>query len=396
MFESLHAAPPDPILGLTEAFLSDPNPAKINLGVGVYKDAGGRTPVLEVVKEAERRLLESETSKSYKPIPGDPALGERVRELLFGAGHEALEGGRVVSAHTPGGTGALRVAADFLREHYPEATVWLTDPTWANHGNIFRRAGLRVATLPYFDPATNAFAFDAYLEGLAGVAGGDVVLLHGCCHNPSGADPTLEQWRRIAEALAERGAVPLIDFAYQGFAAGIEEDAAGLRTVAACCPELICASSFSKNFGLYSERVGAISVMAASAAAAEVVMSQLKAGIRANYSNPPAHGGAVVATVLGDAELRGRWAEEVAAMRERIQAMRSGFVAALRERGCNRDFSFIEQQRGMFSFSGLDREQVERLRAEYSIYIVGSGRINVAGMTEENLPRLAEAIHAVL
>jgi len=396
MFETLKMAPPDPILGLTEAFNADPNPDKINLGVGVYKDASGNTPVLDCVKKAEARLLENEASKSYKPIPGDPAFGARVRELLLGAEHEVIAAGRAVSAHTPGGTGALRVAADYIHDHFAGATVWLTDPTWANHGNVFAHAGVATGKLAYFDAEHNAFACDAYLDALDSVAAGDVVLLHGCCHNPSGADPRLDEWRRIGERLAARGAMPLVDFAYQGFAAGLDEDAAGLRALLESHSEMIVASSFSKNFGLYSERVGGLSMVAADSARAEIVLSQMKAGIRANYSSPPAHGGAVVATVLGDETLRAAWIEELTAMRERINGMRHAFVEALRERGSNRDFTFIERQRGMFSFSGLDRDQVARLREEYSIYIVGSGRINVAGITPDNLPRLADAVIAVL
>ncbi len=396
MFDNVQIAPPDPILGLSEAFAKDPRPGKINLSVGVFKDAAGKTPVLAVVKEAERRLVEHEQTKGYKPISGDPEYGRLVRELLFGTGHEFVSGGRAVTAHTPGGTGGLRVAADYLSKQHAGTTVWVSDPTWVNHPQIFAAAGLPQQTYKYFDKANNGLDIEGMLASLEKVAPGDVVLLHACCHNPSGVDPTAEQWQRIADVLAQRGAVPLVDFAYQGFGDGIEEDARGLKILASKLNELFICSSFSKNFGLYNERTGAVTVVAKSPAVADAVLSQLKICIRVNYSNPPAHGGSIVSTILGDAELRQRWEGELAQMRERIAQMRTAFVRELAAKGVQRDFSFIEQQKGMFSFSGLTKEQVERLRADHAVYVVGSGRINVAGMTETNIGPLAEAIAAVL
>ena len=396
MFESMEMAPPDPILGLTDAFKNDPNPDKINLGVGVYKDADGNTPTLDAVKQAERRVVDSGASKAYKPIPGDPAYGKCVQKLLFGDGHEIIASGRACTAHTPGGTGALRVAGDYLHRMYPNASIWLSDPTWANHKGVFAAAGVPVKSYAYFDKATNGIAFDKMLASLQEVPAGDVVLLHGACHNPTGADPTAEQWSQIADVLADRGALPLVDFAYQGFAAGIEEDAVGLRSLCRPGCELIVCSSFSKNFGLYCERVGAMTLIASDADVAARAFSQVKLCIRTNYSNPASHGGAIVATVLGDPELTAIWQTEVAQMRDRINDMRKLLVQTLAAKGVKGDYSFITQQKGMFSFSGLTKDHVEALKQKYSIYIVGSGRINVAGITETNIDRLCEAISQVV
>ena len=396
MFESVEMAPPDPILGLTEAFNKDPNPQKINLSVGVYKDANDKTPVLDSVKEAEKRLLAGETTKSYKPIDGDPAYAVLVQNLLFGAGHEIIDEERAATAHCPGGTGAVRVAADYVKRQHPETTVWISEPTWANHPNVFKVAGLKVRTYPYFDAAGNNLDFPGFVEALGKIPAGDMVLLHGCCHNPTGVDPTSEQWSEIAALVGDRGLLPLVDFAYQGFGAGLEEDAVGVRELCRIGRELLICSSFSKNFGLYSERVGALTVVAASAAAARAVLSHVKAAIRANYSNPPAHGAAIVTTILSDAALRAQWEGELKTMRDRINGTRAHFIEALEARGVDRDFSFILRQKGMFSFSGLTKDQVGKLRAEHSIYIVDSGRINVAGMTDENMDRLCAAIAAVL
>ncbi len=396
MFDQVQMAPPDPILGLTEAFNQDPNPHKINLGVGIYKDAAGKTPVLGSVKAAEQVLLTTEATKNYKPIEGDPAYARSVQELMLGANHALLKANRVRTAHTPGGTGALRVAADYLHRLHPGATVWMSDPTWANHPNVFQAAGLKVATYPYFDAASNSLKLDAMLDTLGKAPAGDVVLLHGCCHNPTGVDPTAAQWKAIATTLGQRGLLPLVDFAYQGFGDGLTEDAAGLLTLAGILPELLVCSSFSKNFGLYNERVGAVSVIAKTPAAGDCVLSHLKAAIRANYSNPPAHGAGVVATILADEALRKQWQGEVTAMRQRINGMRQLFVATLKAKGAQGDYSFITRQRGMFSFSGLNKQQVQTLREKHAVYIVGSGRISVAGMTETNMPRLCEAIVSVL
>ncbi len=396
MFEKLETAPPDAILGLTEAFVKDPNPAKINLSVGVYKDAQGNTPILATVKAAEQRILKNERSKGYLPMTGSPDYDARVQQLMFGADHEAVTSGRAATAQTPGGTGALRVAGDFIHTMFPGAKVWLSEPTWPNHPAIFAAAGVETATYPYFDAATNALAYDAMLDRLRQIPTGDVVLLHGCCHNPTGIDPTAEQWAQIADVIAERGLLPLLDFAYQGFAEGLEEDAVGLRSLCGAAKEMLVCTSYSKNFGLYNERIGALTLLAASAGDAATALSQLKLRIRTNYSNPPAHGAAIVATILGDEQLRGQWLTELQQMRDRINGMRKLFVQTLAAKGVDRDFSFIERQRGMFSFSGLNRQQVDALRAKYSIYVVGSGRINVAGMTEGNMDTLCSAIAEVL
>lgn len=396
MFEKVPLAPPDGILGLTDAFRKDPNPDKVNLTVGVYQDASGRTPIFRCVKRAEQRLVERESSKSYLAIAGHPDFGKIVQPLLFGADHEVAAQTLAWTCQTPGGTGGLRVAADFLREIRPEATVWLSDPTWPNHEGIFQAAGLRTRAYPYFNPARNALDLEAMLTALRDVAPGDIVVLHGCCHNPTGIDPTPEAWRDIAGNLEQTGALPLVDFAYQGLGDGLQQDARALRLLARPGRELIVVSSFSKNFGLYNERVGALTVVCAQAEQVEPVASQVRARIRANYSNPPYHGAAIVATVLEDVNLRAEWEREVRDMRERIQRMRKQFVERLAAQGAKRDFSFLERQRGMFSYSGLNAEQVRRLRDEYAIYIVGSGRINVAGLTEDNLDRVCTAIAAVL
>jgi aspartate aminotransferase len=396
MFDRVEMAPPDPILGLEEAFKRDPNLAKINLAAGVYKDAAGATPILHVVKRAEEQILHDETSKSYLGIVGAPEYAAAVQELIFGGEHALVSSGRVVTAHAPGGTGALRVAAEFIKKANPNARVWLSQPTWPNHANVMRAAGLAVETYPYFDAPANRLAFDALLETLAQLPEGDVVVLHGGCHNPTGIDPSPAQWTTIADVLAARRALPLVDFAYQGFAEGIGEDAAGVRSLCDRMSELLIATSYSKNFGLYNERVGALTLMAASQAAANAALSQIKSIIRANYSNPPAHGAKIVTTILRSPELRADWEVEVAGMRGRIHQMRRRFVEQLAALGVERDFSFIERQHGMFSFTGLTKDQVHALRDRYAIYIVDSGRINVAGLTEANLPTLCAAIASVL
>ena len=392
MFETIEMAPADAILGLTEAFKADPNPKKINLGVGVYKDAAGKTPVLRAVKLAEERILAEENTKSYLPIDGSPTYAAAAQALLFGPDHEIVTSQRAVTAQTPGGTGALRVAGDFVARKFPDATVWISDPTWPNHPGVFKASGLKVATYPYFDKATHGVAFDAMLAALAQVPAGDVVVLHGACHNPTGVDLTPAQWHQVADVLAQVGALPLIDFAYQGFGLGLEEDAAGIRTMARTLPESMVASSFSKNFGLYNERVGALTVVAGSADAAERARSHVKIVIRTNYSNPPSHGGAIVTTVLGDPALRTMWEAELTEMRERINIMRHLFVETLDEKGVTQDFSFIARQRGMFSFSGLTPAQVKALAEKHAIYAVGSGRIAVAGLTEGNMDYLCSEI----
>lgn len=395
MFDSLPLAPPDSILGLTEAFKKDPNPGKINLSVGVFKDEQGQTPILACVKEAEKRLLASENSKGYLSIEGLADYGAKVQEMLFGAGSEPLAAKRAVSAQTPGGTGSLRVAADFLKKHFPAAKVWVSKPTWANHPAIFSAAGQQVETYAYLAADNRSLDFPAFLASLEKIPAGDIVLLHACCHNPTGVDPTPEQWKQIAAVVQARGLLPLVDFAYQGFGDGLEEDAFGLRTLAQPGRELLVCSSFSKNFGLYSERVGALTLLAGSAEAAERALSQVRISIRTNYSNPPQHGGAIVAAVLSDADLRAQWHAELAGMRDRIHAMRRLFVETMKSAG--HDFSFLSAQKGMFSFSGLSNLQVDELRSKHGVYVVGNGgRINVAGMSNASMPRLCAAVAAVL
>jgi len=395
MFANVQPAPPDPILGLTEAFQQDPRPGKINLGVGVYKDADGSTPVLQCVKEAERRLVESEKTKGYLPIDGSPQYAAAVQKLIFGGDSDIVTSGRAATSHTPGGTGGLRVVGDYLAEVHPGATLWLSDPTWANHPKVFEAAGVTMRTYPYFDAKTNALDFDAMLEAFRSAPAGDVVLLHGCCHNPTGVDPTAEQWEQIADVLVDRDLTPIVDFAYQGFGGGFDEDAEGLRIIARKLREYFVCSSFSKNFGLYNERVGALTVVAETPEQAAAVQSNVKIRIRTNYSNPPAHGGAIVAAVLQDEALTKLWTDECKAMRDRINDMRRLFADALDARGvslaCGGN-GFITQQNGMFSFSGLDKEQVAALKEKHAVYIVGSGRINVAGMSESNMDRLCGAI----
>ena len=396
MFENVAMAPPDAILGLTEAFNSDPRQDKINLGVGVYKDENGATPILGSVKQAEARLLDEETTKSYLPMPGAPEYAAAVQGLLLGRDHAVVAAHRAVTVHTPGGTGALRVAGDFIKQAFPTARIWVSDPTWANHKGVFGAAGLDIRTYPYYDQDRKCLAFEAMMGALEDVPATDVVLLHACCHNPTGMDPSIEQWQAIARAAKTKGFVPFVDFAYQGLGDGVDEDASGLRTLCGTCPELLVASSFSKNLGLYRERTGALTLVAGSEDAAQRCFSQLKICIRRNYSNPPAHGGAIATTVLNDPELRTLWEGEVKDMRDRINGMRRLFVETLEAKGVDQDFSFITRQRGMFSFSGLNKEQVDRLREEHAIYIVASGRINVAGMTPGNMDRLCEAVAGVL
>jgi len=396
MFENVQVAPPDPILGLTELFKADPNPDKINLSVGVYQDAQGKTPVLRTVKEAEKRILEQEKSKGYLPMTGEPTYCTQVQELLFGEGHEIIVGKRAATAQCPGGTGALRVAGDYVHTVHPGAKIWLSNPTWANHNTIFAAAGLECKNYDYRNPATNGLDFEAMCASIKTIPKGDVILLHGCCHNPTGIDPTPEQWAQIGDLLAAQGVLPLVDFAYQGLADGVVEDRAGLIELCKKVNQMLICSSFSKNFGLYRERTGALTLVADNPEQAATVMSQVKLRIRYNYSNPPSHGGQIVATVLGDKDLKAKWLEEVAEIRTRINEMRHLFVKTLKEKGVDQDFSSIIEQRGMFSFSGLTKDQVEQLRDKYSIYIVGSGRINVAGMTPSNMDRLCEAIKSVL
>jgi aspartate/tyrosine/aromatic aminotransferase len=394
IFSGLTPLPPDPILGLTEEINRDPRPHKVSLATGVYVDESGITPVLDTVAEAEARILAAQTTKLYKPIAGDPAYLRPVRSLIFGADSVAVAAGLVETLHTPGGTGALRVAADLLRRIRPGATVWLSTPTWPNHASVFGAANLATAAYPYLDPATGELDADGMLDVLRGAVPGDVVVVHACCHNPTGIDPTPAVWRALGDVIAERGLLPLVDFAYQGFGDGLEEDAAGLRELLRPGAELIVASSFSKNFALYDERVGALSLVSATPQDTATLLTHAKAAVRANYSNPPAHGGEVVATILADAELRARWEDEVTGMRRRINGNRQAFVHGLAAAGAP-DYSRLLHQRGMFSLLGLSAAQVQRLKDEFALYVVGGGRVNVAGLTRANLEPVCRAIAAV-
>jgi len=396
MFEVVKTAPSDPILGLTDAFKKDSRTDKINLGVGIYKTDQSETPVLDCVKKAEKIILENEKTKSYLNIEGLAAYGQCVQQLLFGGDSHILGNKLAMTAQAPGGTGSLRIAADFMVSQLGIKRIWVSNPTWANHGNIFKAAGLEVVEYEYYDAKTQSLNFDGMLASLSDAKKGDAVLFHGCCHNPTGIDPTLEQWQQIAALSKKQQVLGLFDFAYQGFGVGIEEDAQGLRTFANHNDEFIVANSFSKNFGLYNERVGAVTLVAQSTDVAQSAFSQIKSIIRANYSNPPSHGAAIVATILADTDLTNLWHEEVAQMRERIAQMRTLFVQTLAKHGAVGDFSFITRQCGMFSFSGLNKQQVETLRVDHGVYIVGSGRISVAGMTTNNIDALCRAICQVL
>jgi aspartate/tyrosine/aromatic aminotransferase len=396
MFQHIPAAPPDSILGLTEAWKNDPNPKKVNLGVGVYKDENGHTPILASVKAAEAALLASATTKSYMPIAGAPEYRKLVQDMVFGEGHAVVAAKRARTAHTPGGTAALRVGADFLRKAAPGATVWLSSPTWANHKGVFGTAGFKTADYAYYDAASKGLDFPRFAAALDQVPAGDIVLLHACCHNPTGVDLTADQWKQVAAIAARRGWLPFLDFAYQGYGDGLETDRAGVLALADACPEFLVASSFSKNFGLYQDRTGALTLVAAEAAQAEAAFSNVEIAIRVNYSNPPAHGGLIVSTILGDAALRRQWVGELDGMRAHIAGTRAKFVAALAAHGVPGDFSFITRQKGMFSFSGLSDAQVAFLRERKSIYMVAGGRINVAGITPKNIDYLCASIAEAL
>jgi len=389
-------APPDPILGLMEAYRADPRQVKVNLSSGVYVDETGITPVLPSVLEAERRILATETTKLYRPIDGDPVYRAAVRDLIFGTDHEVVTSGRSATAHTPGGTGALRVAADFLAQEGGAGIVWLPEPTWPNHPQLFSLAGYEVRTYPYLQPGEARVDIDALLGGLGAAREGDLVLLHGSCHNPTGVDPSVDDWRRIGDLLEDRHLLPIVDFAYQGFGDGLREDADWIAGVVRPGMELLIATSYSKNFALYNERVGALTLVAVDATAAESAESHVKIAIRANYSNPPAHGAEIVTTILGDPALRAQWETELAGMRGRIHANRRRLVDGLESRAIPGDWAPIARQRGMFALLGLSKEQVARLRSDHGVYVVGAGRINVAGITTANLDPFADALAKVV
>lgn len=396
MLAHITAAPPDAILGLTEAFKQDQNPRKINLGAGVFVDENGRTPILKCVKAAEAALLAGAQTKSYMPIAGDARYRQLVQEMVFGTEHPVLTAGRARTAQTPGGTAALRVGADFLYKFFPKATVWLSKPTWANHRGVFAAAGFAVKDYAYYDAAAKGLDHAGFLAALRQIPAGDIVLLHACCHNPTGVDLTAAQWQEVAAIAAERQWFPFVDFAYQGYGDGLEADRTGVLALAARCPEMLISSSFSKNFGLYQDRTGALTLVAADAQSAASVFSNIEIAIRVNYSNPPAHGGLIVGHILTTPELRQQWIGELDAMRSHITGVRHKFVEALKQHGVPGDFSFIARQKGMFSFSGLSDAQVAWLRAERSIYIVGGGRINVAGITPSNMDYLCNSLAAAI
>ncbi|PAV01167.1 aromatic amino acid aminotransferase [Arsenophonus sp. ENCA] len=396
MLENIIAAPADPILGLAESFNADPRKQKINLGIGVYKDESGKTRILSSVKKAEKYLLDNEVTKNYLAISGIAEFATVTQTLLFGNNHPIIAENRARTSQAPGGTGALRIAAEFIAKQTSAQRVWISQPTWLNHQNVFKAAGLTCCHYNYYDAEKHNLDFAGMLSSLEDAKPGDVLLLHGCCHNPTGIDPTPEQWEILSTLAAEKNLLPVFDFAYQGFAKGLDEDAQGLRIFTNKNPEIIIASSYSKNFGLYNERVGACTIVTNNSEQAERAFSQIKSIIRANYSNPPAHGAAIVTTILSDEFLKKEWIEELTTMRQRIQRMRQLFVNTLQEKGVKQDFSFISKQNGMFSFSGLNEEQVTQLREKHAIYAISSGRINVAGLTLENMVPLCKAIIDVL
>jgi len=396
LLAGLELAPGDPILGVTETYNADTNPRKVNLGVGVYYDDDGKVPVLECVRRVERELAASPLPRNYLPIDGLQAYDRAVQALVFGADSAVLRDRRVVTVQALGGTGGLKVGADLLRRINPSAQVWISDPSWENHQAIFDYAGFAVRAYPYYDAATHGVKFDAMMDTLGGLPAGSVAVLHVCCHNPTGVDLDAAQWQRIIEVVNRRGLVPFLDLAYQGFAEGIDADAAPLRAFAAACPVVFASTSFSKSLSLYGERVGALSVVTASADEAARTLSQLKRVVRTNYSSPPTHGGQAVTTVLNTPELRALWEQELGGMRERIKTMRRELVERIRARRADFDFSFVVRQRGLFSYSGLSREQVRRLRAEYALYAIDSGRICVAALNSRNIDYVASAIADVL
>ncbi len=392
MWENIDQATPDAIFGLTEQFNNDPNPDKINLGAGVYKDGNGQTPVLKVVKTAELHLLEHETTKSYLPISGHPGYAEGVQKLLFGDSNKAVVSKRAATSHAPGGTGALRMGAELLRKFISTACVWVSTPTWTNHKGIFRSVGFTVKDYPYYNPETKAVDIDRFLGCLEQVPMGDIVVLHACCHNPSGVDLSKDQWEMVVDIAKKRKWIPFIDFAYQGFGESIDEDRLAVELFSATGMDLFVASSFSKNLGLYNERAGALTVVSPTEREAQVAMSHLKSVIRTCYSNPPAHGGLVASAILGSQQLRELWIKELSEMRRRIVDMRTALVDGLSQRGVDIDFTYIKKQRGMFSFSGLSDDVVAWLKENKSIYVVDGGRINIAGLTADNLDVVCDSI----
>ena len=395
-FLTIPMAPPDPIFGLTESFVADSHPDKVNLGVGVYQDGNGKVPVLRSVRAAEKRWFEKEDSKSYLPIDGVPAYNKQVQNLLFGSASPFLVEGRAVTVETLGGTGGLKIGADFLKRFFPGSKIVISNPSWENHRALFESAGFVVENYAYYDKVNHGLDFDAMLTDLTAQPDGTIVVLHACCHNPSGVDLSPVQWDKIVSLFQTRNLVAFLDFAYQGFGNGIDEDAYAVRAFANAGIQCLISNSFSKSFSLYRERVGALTVLTTGPEESKRVLSQLKRVIRTNYSNPPSHGGQVVALILGDPELRAEWEIELAEMRERILTVRTTFVDKLAAHGVDKDFGFIKTQKGMFSFAGLSLEAVHKLRSDYSLYIVDSSRICVAALNDKNIDRVCEAIASVL
>ncbi|SAI71801.1 aromatic amino acid aminotransferase [Bordetella ansorpii] len=396
LFASVELAPRDPILGLNEQYNADTRPGKVNLGVGVYYDDEGRIPLLGAVRKAEVARVEAAAARGYLPIEGIPGYNKGAQALLLGADSPLAAAGRVLTTQALGGTGALKIGADFLRQLLPKSKVLISDPSWENHRALFERAGFPVGTYTYYDAATHGLNFDGMLADLKSAPANTIVVLHACCHNPTGVDPTADQWRQIADVVKARGLVPFLDIAYQGFGDGLQEDASVVRLFADLDITMLVSSSFSKSFSLYGERVGALTVVAGDKEEAGRVLSQLKRTIRTNYSNPPTHGGTVVASVLNDAELFAEWDRELAGMRDRIRLMRKQLVDKIKEHGATQDFSFVLKQRGMFSYSGLTSQQVDRLREEHGVYAISTGRICVAALNSRNIDVVAKAIAAVL
>ena len=396
MFETLKPVGMDPILGLMAAFRADTRETKIDLGVGVYQDDRGRTPVMASVKEAEAKLMELELTKSYQGIAGDPDYNQRMMSLIFGADHSILSSGRVKSIQAPGGSGALRVGAEVIQRATPSSKLWVGVPTWPNHIPLLGSAGVEIKEYPSYDMATHQINGDAMMETLRQVPAGDMVLLHGCCHNPTGADLSHEQWDQIADLALERGFIPFIDTAYQGLGDGLDEDAYGMRMMADRLPELVIASSCSKNFGLYRERTGSITFIAKNSQQAEIVASQAMSIARQIYSMPPAHGALLVSLILGDQQLRANWQAELEEVRLRIKSMRTLLTNGIQGNSAGVDFSHIEQQKGMFSFLGITTPQLDRLRDEFGIYIVSSTRVNLAGINSSNIDYISESMNTVL
>ncbi|TSA15436.1 MAG: aspartate/tyrosine/aromatic aminotransferase [Betaproteobacteria bacterium] len=396
LLAGVQMAPRDPILGQTEAFNADKNPKKVNLGVGVYTGDDGKVPLLECVSRAERLLVEQPAARNYLPIDGLAAYDKAVQGMIFGAESPAVKDGRIVTVQTLGGTGGLRVGADFLHRTSPGAGMWISDPSWENHRAVFESAGFKVNTYPYYDAKTRGIDFEAMLGGLEAIPAGDIVLLHACCHNPTGVDLSQAQWAGVAETMAARGLVPFLDIAYQGFAEGLDADGSAVRLFAQSGMPVLVANSFSKSFSLYGERVGTLNVVAASNDEAARVLSQIKRLVRSNYSNPPTHGGKIVTTVLANPELRTLWEQELGQMRERIKSMRKLLVEKIHARVPGADFSFVTRQRGMFSYSGLTKEQVVRMREEFAVYAIESGRICVAALNSGNVDYSADAIAKVI